>query len=104
MARRVGLGDTALLIDEMMELRITSHVNNHRIAVLFGHLLTRLPVGEIAVRAHLTSLHFGSAAMIMPAPRAPASPSSIAATGARASARPRKRCAVSCENSAARLP
>jgi transmembrane protein TMEM260 (protein O-mannosyltransferase) len=63
MCRWIGLGDTAMLIDDMVRLTLSSHVNNHRIVVVFGHLFSKLPFGELAWRCHLTSVFFGTAAM-----------------------------------------
>ena len=63
--RWIGLGDTALVFDEMATLKVNSHVNNHTIAIFFGWLFTHLPVGELAFRVNLMSVLFGSIAMIL---------------------------------------
>ncbi len=55
----IGLGDTALLIDQIMQLTINTHVNNHNWTVIFGNLFSKLPFGEIAFRANLMSVFFG---------------------------------------------
>ncbi len=65
MCRWIGLGDTALVLDEMLELKLNSHVNNHRWAIVFGWLFTKLPFGELAFRANLMSVFFGSLAMLL---------------------------------------
>src|SRR5690606_1991130 len=63
--RWIGLGDTALLLDEIVELKINSHVNNHSLAILFGHLFSRLPFGELALRVNLMSVLFGSIVVVL---------------------------------------
>ncbi|MEZ4442401.1 MAG: DUF2723 domain-containing protein [Polyangiaceae bacterium] len=60
--RWIGLGDTAIVIDEMVDLKVNSHVNNHTIAILFGWLFSKLPFGELAFRINLMSVFFGSIA------------------------------------------
>jgi hypothetical protein len=65
MCRWIGLGDTALLLNEMVELQLNSHVNNHKLAVAAGHVLSRLPFGELAWRVNLTSVIFGTATMVV---------------------------------------
>jgi hypothetical protein len=62
--RWIGLGDTALLLDEMVGLQLNSHVNNHKLAVAAGHVMSRLPFGELALRVNLTSVVFGTATMV----------------------------------------
>ncbi|MBW2523379.1 MAG: DUF2723 domain-containing protein [Deltaproteobacteria bacterium] len=61
----IGLGDTALLIDEITRFNINSHVNNHTTAIFFGHLFSKLPFGELAFRVNLMSVVAGSASMVL---------------------------------------
>jgi len=61
----IGLGDTALLIDQIMQLTINSHVNNHNLTILFGNLFSKLPFTEIAYRTNLLSVFFGGAAVAL---------------------------------------
>jgi len=63
--RWIGLGDTAIVLDEMLELKVNSHVNNHTIAIIFGWLFSHLPVGELAFRVNLMSVFFGSIAVVL---------------------------------------
>ncbi len=60
----IGLGDTALLIDQMVRCTINPHVNNHNLAILFGHIFMILPFDEIAFKANLVSVVFGSLTVI----------------------------------------
>lgn len=62
MGRTIGSGDTALLIEAIDDLTISTHVNNHNITVLVGRLLTHLP-GSRALLANLTSTVLGSLAV-----------------------------------------
>jgi Protein O-mannosyl-transferase TMEM260-like len=64
-SRWIGLGDTALVLDEMLELKVNSHVNNHTLAILFGWLFSKLPWGELAFRVNLMSVFFGSIAVTL---------------------------------------
>ena len=63
--RWIGLGDTAIVLDEMLELKVNSHVNNHTIAIVFGWLFSKLPWGELAFRVNLMSVFFGSIAVVL---------------------------------------
>jgi hypothetical protein len=65
MCPTIGFGDTALMIDAMMRAHLHSHVNNHPLSVGLGYLLTRLPFGNIAFRANLMSVIFGSCAVML---------------------------------------
>ena len=64
-SRWIGLGDTALVLDEMVNLKVNSHVNNHTIAIIFGWLFSKLPFGELALRVNLMSTFFGSIAIVL---------------------------------------
>lgn len=64
-SRWIGLGDTAIVLDEMLELKVNSHVNNHTIAIVFGWLFSKLPWGELAFRVNLMSVFFGSIAVVL---------------------------------------
>lgn len=65
MCPTIGFGDTALMIDAMMQAHLHSHVNNHPLSVGIGYLLTRLPLGNIAFRANLMSVLFGSCTVMI---------------------------------------
>jgi hypothetical protein len=65
MCRWIGLGDTALFVNESKQLIVNSHVNNHRTALLVGYLFSLLPFGEIAFRLNLMSAVVGTAAMVL---------------------------------------
>jgi Protein of unknown function (DUF2723) len=56
----IGFGDTAILVDAIQRSIVSSHVNNHALTVLVGMFLRYLPVGEIAFRATLVSVLFGT--------------------------------------------
>lgn len=64
-APTIGLGDTALLVDGIQNFKINSHVNNHNITVLTGKLFSYLPIGDIAYRANLVSVFWGSLSIIL---------------------------------------
>ena len=64
-SRWIGLGDTALVIDEMVRLEVNSHVNNHTIAIVSGWLFSKLPFGELALRMNLMSVFYGSIAVVL---------------------------------------
>ena len=64
MCRTIGFGDTALLINDMMRLGLSSHVNNHPFTVLTGWLFIHLlPFSELAYRANFVSAVYGSVAI-----------------------------------------
>ena len=65
MCRWIGLGDTALFVDEVKRLDISSHVNNHRTSLLVGYLFSLLPFGEDAFRLNLMSAVVGTIAMVL---------------------------------------
>jgi hypothetical protein len=65
MAPDIGLGDTALLIDQMARLTLNSHVNNHNWTIFIGHLFTLLPIENLAFKGNLASLFQGSLAIIL---------------------------------------
>ena len=65
MSRWIGLGDTAMIIDDMVQLNVNSHVNNHSLSIVFGHLFSLLPFGGIALRCNLMSVFFGTLSMTL---------------------------------------
>ncbi|MFT5460477.1 MAG: hypothetical protein ACI9K2_006996 [Myxococcota bacterium] len=60
LAPELGLGDTAILIDQILEGSLSSHVNSHNFTLVTGWLLSHLPIGNTAVRAHLVSWLYGT--------------------------------------------
>ena len=63
-APTIGLGDTALLLDGIRNLKVNSHANNHNITVIFGWLFSFLPFGTIAYKGNLVSVFFGSLTIV----------------------------------------
>lgn len=61
----IGLGDTALLADQMQKLNLNSHVNNHNWTILIGHLFTYLPLDSLAFKGTLSSVFQGGIAIIL---------------------------------------
>jgi len=59
-APTIGLGDTALLLDQIERLRITTHVNNHNFTILIGWLLSFLPGENFAFKGNLLSVLLGA--------------------------------------------
>lgn len=64
-SRVIGSGDTALLVDGIADLTISTHVNNHNITVLTGWLLSKLLPVSLAFVANLASTVLGVAAMAL---------------------------------------
>lgn len=64
-SRVIGSGDTALLVDGIADLTISTHVNNHNLTVLTGWLLSKVVPGSLAFIANLTSTVLGALAMTM---------------------------------------
>jgi hypothetical protein len=64
MCPTIGLGDTALLLDAMIRLSFSSHVNSHNFTILFGKIFQLLAPGEIAFRGNLVSVFFGATAVV----------------------------------------
>ena len=60
LAPELGLGDTAILIDQMLRLELSSHVNSHNFTLVTGWLFSHLPLGNTAVRAHSVSWFYGT--------------------------------------------
>lgn len=56
----IGMGDSAILTRQMVRMELSSGVNNHNLAVMIGHLFTKLPFGTLAYRANLCSAFMGS--------------------------------------------
>ena len=64
MARTIGFGDTALLVNDIQRAGLESHVNNHPLTVLTGVIFNALfPFKELAIRATLVSVFYGSLAV-----------------------------------------
>jgi hypothetical protein len=62
-APTIGMSDTAILVDAMYRLNLSTAVNNHNLTIMAGWILTHLPLGELAFRANLTSVALGSLAV-----------------------------------------
>jgi hypothetical protein len=60
----IGMGDTAMLVQAIDRLRISSWVNNHNLSVIAGWLLSQLPLGTPAYQANLLSVVFGGATIV----------------------------------------
>ncbi len=57
----IGFGDTALLVNDIQRGGIESHVNNHPLTVVTGMVFkVLLPFHELALRANLVSVFYGS--------------------------------------------
>ncbi len=63
--KTIGLADTAMMIDRMVDLNFSTHVNRHNLAMLFGHIFTKLPIGEMAYRCNLMVAFFGAVSSIL---------------------------------------
>lgn len=63
-APTIGLGDTAMLIDGIQTLHISTHCNSHNVTVLIGWLLSFLPFENIAFKANLLSVVVGSSTVV----------------------------------------
>lgn len=63
-APTIGLGDTAMLIDCIQRLYLSTHANSHNLTVLIGWLFSFLPLDSIALKANLASVAVGSGAVI----------------------------------------
>lgn len=61
-SRVIGSGDTALLVDGIADLTISTHVNNHNLTVVTGWLVSHLP-GSRAFLANFTSTVLGVVAI-----------------------------------------
>jgi hypothetical protein len=62
-ARGIGMSDTAILVGDILDFRLSAAVNSHNLSVLFGRLFTALPAGDLAFRANLMSVFFGGLAV-----------------------------------------
>lgn len=56
----IGFGDTAILIDNILQLRLNSQVNTHPLTVMLGYLFSKLPFGNPAFKANLLSVFAGT--------------------------------------------
>lgn len=64
-SRTIGLGDTALLMVEMHDLALSTHVDSHNLTVILGHLLWQLPIGNHSFASNLASAVGGSIAVAL---------------------------------------
>ena len=64
-SRTIGLGDTALLMVEMHDLALSTHVDSHNLTVILGHLLWQLPIGNHSFASNLASAVGGSIAIAL---------------------------------------
>jgi len=56
----IGFGDTAIMVDNMVQGHLDSQVNTHSLSVLLGHWLMYLPLTNLAFKANLLSVVAGS--------------------------------------------
>ncbi|MBF0594270.1 MAG: DUF2723 domain-containing protein, partial [Candidatus Omnitrophica bacterium] len=56
----IGLGDSAMMVEQIKHLRLSTHVNTHNITILLGWLLHFLPLGDLAYRLNLVSVISGA--------------------------------------------
>ncbi len=63
--RYIGLADTAMMINRMVNLHFSTHVNRHNLAMLFGHLFTKLPIENLAFKCNLMVSFFGSISIML---------------------------------------
>lgn len=61
----IGVGDTAISIENIQNFRFTTFVNHHNLTILFGKLFFFLPLDNIAYKANLTSVFLGGAAIVL---------------------------------------
>ncbi|MDX1735939.1 MAG: DUF2723 domain-containing protein, partial [Halioglobus sp.] len=61
----IGFGDTAIIIDNIYNLRLNSQVNTHPLSVLVGQLFLALPFDSIAYKANLMSVFAGSVSVFL---------------------------------------
>jgi hypothetical protein len=59
----IGSSDTALIVDEMRRLVLSTHANHHNLTLLVGHLFLLGPGPEPARLANLASVFLGSVAV-----------------------------------------
>ncbi len=66
MGKKIGFGDTALLVNDIQRGGLESHVNNHPLTVATGVIFNALiPASELAVRANLVSVFYGSLTLMI---------------------------------------
>ena len=56
----IGLGDSALLVDEIKRFSLSTYVNTHNLTIIIGWFIQFLPFGDLAYRANLVSVLAGS--------------------------------------------
>ena len=61
--RTIGSSDTALLVDEMRTLNLSTHVNHHNLTILAGWIFSFLPIANAAWAANLVSAVLGTLAV-----------------------------------------
>ena len=59
----IGSSDTALLVDEMRTLNVSTHVNHHSLTIVVGWLFSFLPHPNFAYVANLVSVVLGALAV-----------------------------------------
>ncbi|BCE01740.1 protein O-mannosyl-transferase family [Marinicellulosiphila megalodicopiae] len=61
----IGFGDTAIIIDNIYNIRINSQVNTHALSVFFGQPFMWLPIENIAFKANLMSVVAGATSVFL---------------------------------------
>jgi hypothetical protein len=61
--RTIGSSDTALLVDEMRTLNLSTHVNHHNLTIVVGWLFSFVPHPNFAYVANLVSVVLGALAV-----------------------------------------
>lgn len=61
--RTIGSSDTALLVDEMRTLNLSTHVNHHNLTIFVGWLFSFVPHPNFAYVANLVSVVLGALAV-----------------------------------------
>ena len=59
-SRTIGLGDSAMLMEAIHNFNLSTHVNNHNLAVVLGRLVALLPLGNPSFEANLASALAGA--------------------------------------------
>lgn len=64
-ARQIGLPDSAIIIDEMCQATVSSHVNCHSLNNLVGWLCQQLPGSQMVWKANFSSVLSGTLALAL---------------------------------------
>ena len=64
-SRTLGSGDSAILIGDIQDLKISTSSISHNLSLLFGKLFSWLPVGSLPFRCNLMSVFFGGLAVVL---------------------------------------